>query len=61
MLTRLFHWICDACKKEVAKEGYKMPQGWVYLPNTITRRFIEHRCKECVEKEGLQYLYAEQS
>lgn len=50
-VNRLFHWICDNCKKEIIKEGYGLPKKWIYLPVILGKDKIEHRCNICKDAE----------
>lgn len=31
MMTRLFHWTCDYCSKEVTRGAYGLPDGWIVV------------------------------
>lgn len=52
---RFYLFVCDNCKQEVYTVGF--PKGFIYLPTSLIRKQMEHRCAACATDEERKEYY----
>lgn len=50
-VKRTFIWTCDFCGMIRHKEAYKLPDGWIVVPdNVLEKKETQHCCPDCKSK-----------